>query len=41
MPVVLLEHPAEHVALVRINRQDQKEGMQAFIEKRKPDFQGR
>jgi len=62
MSVVLLERPAEHVALVRINRpdsldaalrletkalhivfssHDQKEGMQAFIDKRKPQFQGR
>ena len=41
MAVVLLERLTEHLALVRISRQDQKEGLQAFIEKRKPDFQGR
>ncbi len=38
MASVLLEHPAEHVALVRID--DQTEGMRAFIETRKPNLTG-
>lgn len=37
-PVVLLERPADGVALIRINRPDARN---ALIEKRKPKFQGK
>jgi len=41
MPRVSFERPAGHAALVRISRQDRRQGMRAPIENHDPVFRGR